>query len=119
MSVRLRLVKHVRAQGEELVADHVPEIDHAVGVAAHEARAEDDVGLAVEDRLEQPRVFLRVVFEVGVLHDHDVAGGGGEAGAQRGALAPVDFVVDDLVDQRRDLACAAGRGCRRASSRRR
>src|SRR5690606_26677852 len=44
-----------------------------------------------------------VVFEVGVLHDHDVAGGGGEAGAHGGALALIFLVVNDLIDQRCDF----------------
>ena len=34
----------------------------------------DHVGPALEDRLDQPRVLGRVVLQVGVLDDDDVAG---------------------------------------------
>lgn len=92
---------HVREQGQQFVADHVPEEVDAVGTAAREARAEYDVGMALEDRSEQGGVVARIVFEVGVLNKHDVPGGGREPGAQGRALALVDLVVAD--DQRRIL----------------
>jgi hypothetical protein len=43
--------------------------------AADEAAAEDRVGAAVEDGLEQRGQIGRVVFEIGVLDDDDVARG--------------------------------------------
>ena len=46
---------------------------------------------------------MRVVFEIGVLDDHRIAGGSRDAGAQRGAFALVDFVVDDFGDEWGDL----------------
>ena len=57
-------------------------------MAAEEARAVDDVGLALADELDELRIFLRRVLEIGVLNDHEVAGDGGEAAPQRRALAP-------------------------------
>ena len=47
--------------------------------APREARAEDDVGVAVDDRLDELPVLVRVVLEVGVLDDDDVARGAREA----------------------------------------
>ena len=44
----------------------------------------------------QPRPVLRVVLEVGVLDEHEVAGDVLEAGADRGALPAVLGVRDDL-----------------------
>ena len=38
---------------------------------ADEARAVDDVGLALDDRLDELRILLGVVFEIGVLDDDD------------------------------------------------
>ena len=54
------------------VADGVPVVQHAMR-PAEEARAEAGVGAAVENRLEQHRPVAGIVFEIGVLHDHDVA----------------------------------------------
>ena len=62
---------------------------------ADEARAVHHVGLVFEDRLEQPRILGRVVFEVGVLHDDHVAGRAAEALTQRGALALVVRLVEN------------------------
>ena len=72
-------------------------------VTAGEAGAKNNVGFAIDDRFEQARVFLRVIFEVGVLDYDRVASGGCDAGAQRSAFALVDFVVDDFGDKRGDL----------------
>src|SRR6266498_910527 len=41
--------------------------------AAGETRAINDVRRAILNRLNQARIILRIVFQVGVLHDHDVA----------------------------------------------
>ena len=38
-----------------------------------ETRTEDDVGFARQDRLQQARDVARIVFQVGVLDQHDVA----------------------------------------------
>src|SRR5262245_8824767 len=95
--------EHVREGGEQAVPDIVPVVEHAHGGAAGEARAEDHVRLAGEDGLDQAWVVVRVVLEVGVLHDHEVPAGGLEARAQRGALAPVARLVDHARDPRLDL----------------
>jgi hypothetical protein len=54
-----------------------------------EPRSVHDIGMALEDRADQRRVFVRVVFEIGVLDDHHVAGGLADAAPHRGALALV------------------------------
>ena len=53
---------------------------------ADEPRAEDDVGLALDDRLDELGILRRVVLEVGVLDDDDLAGGVPEPGAQAAPL---------------------------------
>jgi hypothetical protein len=45
-----------------------------VCAAAGKARAKNDVSLAIDDGLDEPRVFLRIVFEIGILHEDDGAG---------------------------------------------
>src|ERR1044071_7768662 len=94
-------------QREHAGAHAVPEIQHAVRLRAHEARAEHHVRLALHDRDEELREFVRVVFEVGVLHDHHVARSGADPGAKRRALALVVLVQDELVDLAAQLAVQA------------
>ena len=94
---------HVRQEGEELVAERVPEVEHAVLVRADEAGAEDGVCLAAENGLEQRGVVCGIVFEVGVLDEHDVRRGFADAGSQGGtfsliALVPVQ--ADSLLGRR-------------------
>lgn len=48
--------------------------------------------MPVHDGLQQAWIFLGIVFQIGVLDQHDVARGGGETGAQRRALALVHLV---------------------------
>ena len=98
MSVRFRLVNMFERSVSRPLPTRVPEVEHAVRLAADEARAEHDVGLALEDRLHQPRVLARVVFEVGVLDDDHVAGRRGESRAQRGAFALILLMQDYPVD---------------------
>jgi hypothetical protein len=64
--------------------------------AAVEAVAEHDVGLVLEDGLEQQGVVARIVLEVGVLDEDDVAGHVSQPGADGGALALVTLVDDQL-----------------------
>ena len=54
----------------------------------------------MKDRFDQGRIFLRIVFQIGVLDQDDVAGRMGETGAESRPLALVLFVIDDLLDQR-------------------
>src|SRR5438045_9724578 len=66
--------------------------------AGEKARAEACISLAGHDRLEQHGPVLRIVLEVGVLHDDDVAGAGGERGPDRLALAAVLGLEHETVD---------------------
>lgn len=96
---------HVGEGGEEAVADVVPVVDDAVGAAAEEAGAVDDIGAAFEDGLEESGVVVGVVFEVGILDEDDIAGGFGEAGVEGGAFA---LVV--VVEGGDDVGEAGGEG---------
>ena len=78
------------------------------------ARAEDDVRAARLDRPQQQRVLGRVVLEVGVLDDQDLAARGVHRGAHGPALAHVLLVEDHAhavpaVPGRELLARAVGR----------
>ena len=88
----------VRERGQELVAQVMPVIQHAVRMVTQKARAVHDVGLALDERLQEPREFGRVVFVVRVLNDDELARGVLEAGPQRPAFALV-FLVEDHLDR--------------------
>ncbi len=96
--------RHVRQEGEELVAEGVPEIEYAVLMRAVESGAEDGVRLAAENGLEQRGVVGGIVFEVGVLDEHDVRRGFADAGSQGSAFALIALVpvqADALLGRRR------------------
>lgn len=82
----------VRQGREKPVSDGVPIVQDAVLAVSEETAAVHDIGPALNDRLQELRVFVGVVFQVGVLYDHDVAGCLSEAGAQCRALALVHVV---------------------------
>ena len=60
-----------------------------MGATADEPRPVDDVGPAVDQRLQDGGVLGGVVLEVGVLDDDELGASLGESSAQRGALALV------------------------------
>ena len=100
----IQVGEHVRAERQDVIADRVPEVQHAMRLAARESRAIDHVGQAVDDRLDQLRVLLRIVFEVGVLDDDYVASRFGEPSAQRGALPLIDG-MEERPDVRTERGC--------------
>ncbi len=69
---------------------------HGGARPAHEAAAIDHRRAPFQQRLQQLDVVARVIFEVGVLNDNDVARGVFKAGAQGGALAAILLVKDNL-----------------------
>ena len=64
--------------------------------AAEKTRSKDDIGFAFEERFEQCRVFVRVIFEIGILNDDVVAGRFLDAAAQGCTLAHVVWLKIDL-----------------------
>ena len=114
MSVRFRLVSTFVAS-VSLVGDGMPEKMHAP-MPGDEPRAVDDVGLAGEERLQQHVVLRRVVFQVGVLDDQELACRLLNAPAYRRPLALVvrlleqpDHVRVTGSQRRQDLGRAVGR----------
>ena len=72
MSVSFRLVRTVGKQCQEFVPDIMPEIVDALR-ATQKTRAIHDVGAPFENRCEQLLIIPRIIFEIGVLHQDDVA----------------------------------------------
>ena len=70
-----------------------------MGAPAHETRTVHHIGFAVRNRVEQKMILLRIVFEIGVLNNDNVASGGAEAGAQRGPLSLIFRMVKNDIRQ--------------------
>jgi len=66
----------------------------------------DDVRVPVHDRLDELRILLGVVFEVGILDQHDLAARFGNAAADGGTLSLVDGLQD--VADLGPLLCESG-----------
>ena len=74
----------------------MPEIKHAVGVPAGKAGTINHIGAMIFHRREQPWIIPRIIFEVGVLHQHDVTGRRSKTGPQRRALPSISIMQDSL-----------------------
>ena len=113
MSVRFRLVNQLDRRSETCCRSCASrtECDRPV---ADETGAEDYVGLALQDRAEQNRVFGRVVFPVGILYENHIASSVVEPCAERRALTAILLVKDDSYagqpsELLQDRACPIGR----------
>jgi hypothetical protein len=62
-------------------------------LASHVARAENRVGVPVEQRPDQPRIFAGIVLQVGVLNQREIAGGLFDGAAYGRALAAIYRVL--------------------------
>src|ERR1700682_1792455 len=70
-----------------------------MGSAAEKTRTENHVAIAGKNGLEQRSIIAWAVFEVGVLHENDVAGCCGKTSAQGGSLPAICRLIDDLIGQ--------------------
>ena len=121
MSVRLRSVSQLLKRVEQLVAERVAVVEDAAALAGQEARAVDDVGAVLQEGADQARIVARVVLEVGVLEQDEVAGRLGDAAAD-GRPLPLVLPLLEQADRgpgARPRAGAGSRGCRPSSRRRR
>ena len=65
----------------------MPKKQYAVGAAAGEACAINDIRRTILNRLKQARIILRIVLQIGVLDDYDIAGRVTDGGPDRRALS--------------------------------
>ena len=86
----------------------MPEVQHAALAHNHEARAIDDVGISLDQRFQQVRVLARIVLEVGVLDEAELAARLFDGVANSRALSLVSRAADDADNLRvsaGDLLC--------------
>lgn len=73
-------------------------------LTADKPRAIDRVRLALHDGGNQLGIFGRLVFQVGILNENDLAAGDRETGTQGRAFNLIFFIQNQAIDQRRELA---------------
>ena len=76
----------------------MPEVNHTMRPAAHEAGTEHNVGTILQNRLKKNGVFGRVILQVGVLNDYYVARSCLETRAQSCSLTAIAFLEHDLIN---------------------
>jgi hypothetical protein len=89
----VEIAEHVGNQGEALIDHGVPEGEDARLFAGKVARAEDGVGVAIQQRAEEAGILGGIVFQIGVLDQGEIAGGHLDGGADGGAFAAIVRVL--------------------------
>jgi len=89
--------RHVRQHCQQVVAHAVPVVQHPSRVAP-EATAEYGIGAPIQQRLDDAGQLTRIVLEVRVLYDGDVAGGAREGASHGRALPAIPLVNYQVVD---------------------
>jgi hypothetical protein len=64
---------HVGQQREKSVSHHMPKVNHAMRPASQESGTEHNVGAILQNRCKKDGVFVRIIFQVGVLNDYYVS----------------------------------------------
>ena len=103
--------ENVRKQREEFVGDIMPEIVDALRTA-EKAGAKDYISTAIEDGFEKFVVIARIVFEVSILDEDDVAGNFRKAAAQGRTLSLILRLEKDAEVAEVDGISAVESGCR-------
>lgn len=85
----------VGEEREGLVADRMPEVQHAMRLTPDEPRPEDHIGTAIQDGLDQSGILIGVVFKIGILNNDQIALARRKPRAQGRALALVMLVQKD------------------------
>src|SRR5207248_5281454 len=70
---QVQVGKHVREQCEKPVSDHMPEVNHTMSSAAREPGTKHHVSTILQDRSYKDRIFFRVILQVRILNDDQVA----------------------------------------------
>ena len=82
----------------------MPEVNHAMRPAAQEPGTEHNIGMILENRCKKYGVFTRVILQVGVLNDDQVAGSCLETCTQSCSLPEIAFLQHDLIDPPREVS---------------
>ena len=72
MSVQVEVRQYVGEQGQDPVADRVPEVQHAMRAGGEKADAIDNVGPFASMGLQERRILCRIVLEIGILDNDEI-----------------------------------------------
>ena len=91
----------------------MPEEKHPMRIAAHKARSKDYIRKTADHRLEQIIIFIRIIFQIGILYDQVIPLRLRNSSVKRGSFTHVHRVFIKLNIQLRVtvhiLTNAAGR----------
>ena len=76
----------------------MPEVNNAMRPASQESGTEHNVGAIFQDRCKKDWVFVRVIFQVGVLNDYYVSSCVLKARTQSCSLAKIALLQHKLID---------------------
>src|SRR5262249_7058918 len=89
----IEIRENIIQEGEELVREIVPIIQHASGALYHESRTKANIAAILQDGSDQIRNIRRVIFQIGILYHHDITGDSSESCAEGGCLAGVALML--------------------------
>ena len=92
---QIQVRNDIAHQGQNVVGHGVPEVEHPAFAGDHEARAIDGVSFPLQQRRQQASVFARIVFQIGILNDGELAGGVLDGGTDGGALTLIAGLPDE------------------------
>ena len=92
---QVQVCQHIGEEGQKGVSKHVPEVENPAVITGDKARTVHYIGLALKNRLNQLRILLRVIFQVGVLDYDHVAGCLPETGTEGCTLSLVSLMKKD------------------------
>ncbi len=90
---KVQVGKHVGHEREEAIAHGVPKVEHPVLLRTNETRTKNRIGFSTQNRMQQNGIFSRIIFQVGILNDHNICRRTGYTRSQGGTLALVFIVV--------------------------
>ena len=76
----------------------MPEVNHPMRSAAQEPGTKHNIGTILQNRCQKDGVFARVILQVRVLNDDQVARSCLETRTQRCSLAKIALLQHDLMD---------------------
>src|SRR5579864_5288047 len=92
----IQIAEHVGNQRQVFVDHRMPVRQHAALLARHVPRSEHRIRPPVEQRTQQLHIFVRIVFEIGVLHQAEIPRRMRDRRPHRRALPLIPLMLNQL-----------------------